>query len=253
MTSLIYTEILKLKRSKILLLSILGSAIIPLILFIAELHKQYNIPNYIGNFESLGYGNIIMMGMFLGTISFGLVTSYIFNREYDEDTLKNILSISISRSKYIISKMIIILLWIVSFMYISLIISLLLSFIGRFEGLGLSEVLKIIKIYTSFGILSFLLTPFVMFITLVVKNYIPVVISMIVALMVGLFIAQTEYINIFPWMGPHMVIINVFDLPFSGVGTKVDFNLLKSIISMFGIFIVFTIGSIVYINKKDIK
>ncbi|WP_176545592.1 ABC transporter permease, partial [Bacillus pseudomycoides] len=42
----------------------------------------------------------------IGVPLFGVITAYLFNREYAEDTLKNLLTIPVSRIKFLISKLI---------------------------------------------------------------------------------------------------------------------------------------------------
>ena len=91
MVDLIYCEILKLKRSKMLLISILGALAAPGMLLLECLQTHFEHPEKIFTladiYDSLLLYTIILMNLLVYII----IASYLFSREYTEKTLKNIL------------------------------------------------------------------------------------------------------------------------------------------------------------------
>ena len=92
MLTFIEIEFLKLKRSKIFLLSLMGAILPPLLMFIAVTAFDEG-----GTFEALFTNvNMYMTAMF-SVLIFAIIISYLFGREYNEHTLKTMLTIQISR------------------------------------------------------------------------------------------------------------------------------------------------------------
>src|SRR5699024_11363812 len=63
-------------------------------------------------FKELFYNVNLYTVLIIGVPLYGVVTTYLFNREYMENTLKNILTIPVSRIGFIVSKMLLLFIWI---------------------------------------------------------------------------------------------------------------------------------------------
>ena len=99
MLTFIKIEFLKLKRSKIFLLSLIGAVLPPLLMFIAVTSFDEG-----HSFEML-FANVNMyMSAMFAVLIFAIIISYLFGREYNEHTLKTILTIPVSRGKFLLSK-----------------------------------------------------------------------------------------------------------------------------------------------------
>src|SRR5699024_2820976 len=107
LASLLFTELLKLKRSSMFLLSIAGAAVAPLVMVVATYVNKPSTP-----FKELFYNVKLYTVLIIGAPLYGVVTTYLFNREYVENTIKNILTIPVSRVSFIMSKTLLLFMWI---------------------------------------------------------------------------------------------------------------------------------------------
>src|SRR5699024_12744140 len=97
--SLLFTELLKLKRSSMFLLSIAGAAVAPLVVVVATYVNEPSTP-----FKELFYNVNLYTVLIIAAPLYGVVTTYLFIRESVENTVKNILTIPVSRIRCIMSK-----------------------------------------------------------------------------------------------------------------------------------------------------
>ena len=103
MISLIKTEFLKYKRYNIIWLGIV-SILFSIILAMFQLTGTNNsVVNYVGLSEGVVWNHFSLFLPF----TFTLIVGYSINREYSEATLKNILTIPVSRFHLILSKLIV--------------------------------------------------------------------------------------------------------------------------------------------------
>ena len=92
MITLIQTEFIKLKHSKIFLLTVLGALSIPALLYIALLTGEY------ATFQGLlDYCTTYACALFY-IIIFTIIIAYLFGREYTEHTLKTVLTAPLSKT-----------------------------------------------------------------------------------------------------------------------------------------------------------
>ena len=107
MLTFIEMEFLKLKRSNIFLLSIMGAILPPLLMFIATFAFDET-----QTFEMLFSSVNMYMSALFAILLFAIMISYLFGREYNEHTLKTMLTIPVSRGKFLMSKYVMFLAWI---------------------------------------------------------------------------------------------------------------------------------------------
>src|SRR5208283_401234 len=125
--AIVSMELLKLKRSRITWLSMLGFALIPLfgILFMAIL-KDPAMGRKLGLLATKArwtagsadwptYFSMIQQGAAVaGMILVGIVGSYVFGREYTEGTAKNLLALPVRRFWFVIGKTAVVCIWLAS-------------------------------------------------------------------------------------------------------------------------------------------
>jgi len=118
-------EYLKLKRSKIIAITIGLFIFIPLMMslmmFLAkfpELASKFGLVGTkasmlrIGNADWRNYLTLITQVVAgVGVIFYGFITSWVFGREYAEHTLKDIIVMPVSRSNIVIAKFMIVVIW----------------------------------------------------------------------------------------------------------------------------------------------
>ena len=112
MRTAIWAESLKLRRSRILWISIVASVFMPLMLGLVQA-GIIGTPTFEGNgSEWQQYltmlGSLISIG---GLIGFGFAFSWLFGREYSDRTVKDLLALPMSRSKIVLAKLLITAVW----------------------------------------------------------------------------------------------------------------------------------------------
>lgn len=172
----LWVEILKVRRSKILWITILVFSFIAVMMgvlvFIA------NHPGLVGNSVVLS-AKASMIGSadwpayfellhqliaMVGLIGFGFVISWVFGREYSDRTIKDILALPVSRYTVVSAKFIVVTIW-------SIVLSLILFLLGLMTGLVVhipdwsgETALHAFFIFTATSILTLLLcTPVAFF------------------------------------------------------------------------------------------
>lgn len=238
MINFVKIEFFKLKNSKVFLLSLLGS-LAPAILVFLGLSGRFE------DFALLSsYTNLYMLcffGIFLTTI----VVAYLYSRELNEHTLKSILPTPISRSKYLIGKSIVFLIWILILCSICFFASVLLAYITGVNGMTFNLVLKQYIQMIFGGSLLFIVMSPIMFISMLMKNMVPAMITAAV-LSFGNIVAYGQSQAIYyPWILPTIIS--------SGEITQYTSNM-TIVYSI--ILITFAIGSILsylQLTQKDIQ
>lgn len=194
MADLLFTEFLKLKRSSMFLISLLGSAVAPFVVVIATFIHEPATP-----FQDLFYNVNLYTVLIIGVPLYGVVTTYLFNREYTENTLKNLLTIPVSRVSFIISKTLLLFLWIMMLSIIAWGLTLFLGMLTQFDGLSSSLLLDSLKQFSTGGILLFILSTPIILVTLVTKNYVPTIIFTVVITLINVMAGNSEHRGLFPW------------------------------------------------------
>ncbi|MDQ0242919.1 bacitracin transport system permease protein [Bacillus fengqiuensis] len=195
MVNLLYTELLKLKRSSMFFISLLGAIVSPVMVVMATYIHQPSTP-----FTELFHDtNLYTVGI-IGVPLYAVVAAYLFNREYVEDTLKNLLTIPVSRLSFITSKLLLLLIWIMLLTFIAWVLTLLLGVLLHFEGLNAPLVLKSFTQFLIGGGFLFILSSPVILITLILKNYVPPIIFAIVVTLLNVMSGNSEDRGLFPWM-----------------------------------------------------
>jgi bacitracin transport system permease protein len=176
------------------LISIFGSIVAPLVVVLAT---YFNNPNQV--FQEIFNNVNLFTVLILGVPLYGIVTSYLFNREYTENTLKNLLTIPVSRINLILSKMLLLFIWIMMLTIITWSLTLVLGMIAQFDGVSIMLLLTSFKQFCIGGILLFVLSSPMIFITVLMKNYVPTIILAVVIMLVNVMIAFSDHQALFPW------------------------------------------------------
>ncbi len=240
--SALWVETLKVRKSKIFLVTILAFAFISifvgLLLLIARSPELSSRLGLVADKAAIfgkeadwpAYFNLIIQVVsMMGLIGFGFVTSWIFGREYSDRTIKDMLALPVSRHVIVFSKFIVTVIW-------CLLLSLILFVVGLATGWmihipGWSGELAGQSFYTLIvtSILTILLCPPVAFFASYGRGYIPPIGFVIVTLITGQFINALGIASYFPWTipalysgaagadGSHLEIISYIILCFTGL------------------------------------
>lgn len=210
MVNLLYTELLKLKRAKMFMVSLIGAAAAPVMVFIGYLDAKAKKPEIPVLFsEAFSETNLYVL-LLIGTLLYGVITAYLFHREVAEDTLKNLLTIPVSRTSLIVSKLVLLFIWILVLTLVAWGLIFLLGLIGQYEGLNAAVLLQSLKQFLLGGSLLFLLSTPTIFVTCLFKNYVPTIIFTAVITMGNVALANRAYKALFPWSAVHVIADNGF-------------------------------------------
>ena len=172
MFTFIEMEFLKLKRSKIFLLSLFGAILPPLLMFIAVTSFDEG-----QTFEALFTNVNMYMSAMFAVLIFAIIISYLFGREYNEHTLKTMLTIPVSREKFLISKYVMFLVWIVILTVVTSISTLVFGFAAGLDGFSLRIFADGFTQLLYANVLLFLsFSPFV-FVSLFITNMVPAMVG----------------------------------------------------------------------------
>jgi len=243
LVNLLYAELLKLKRAKMLLVSLIGAASAPLMVFIGYLNLRAKKPQEPIYFqEAFGETNLYLT-MLLGTMLYGVITAYLFQREYAEDTLKHMLTIPISRLRLLLSKLLLLFLWITLLTLFCWLSILLLGTIAGYDGLSLKVMYHALKQYVAGGWLMFLLTAPTMLVTLWFKNYVPTIIFTAALTMGNVAIINNEYVVLYPWSVPYVIATGSFNDVYPPLYSYVSI----AVVSIFSLIL-----AAIYFKRSDI-
>ena len=200
MFTFIEMEFLKLKRSKIFLLSILGAILPPFLMFIAVTSFDE------GNTFEMMFTNVNMyMSAMFAVLIFAIIISYLFGREYNEHTLKTMLTIPVSRGKFLASKYMMFLMWVVILTMVTSFSTLVFGFIAGLDGFSLKLFIDSFAQLLFANVLLFLtFSPFV-FISLVVTNMVPAMVGGAGLSLVNLMVYGQNWAPFVPWVCAYLI------------------------------------------------
>lgn len=245
MIQLLSCEILKLKRSKMVLISCLGALATPVMVFVGVVKFRLDQPGHMTTFASFFLQSNMYTMLLFGLIVNTVIASYLFSRENTENTLKTILTVPISRILFILSKFVMLLIWMLSLSVITWISSLCLGIIVGCVNLSMDIVMNSI-VQCLFGtILMYLvLLPFV-YLILRVKNLVLPIICATTVAMINVAMAGESLAALFPWSSFYLLVSGDIDKT-EYSPTVVLVMILVTALVGFGL-------SIWHFNKEDVK
>ncbi len=144
----------------------------------------------------------------IGLIGFGFVTSWIYGREYSDNTIKDILAIPISRSTIVLSKFIIVVVWCILLAIVFYIFATIIGFMIGLSGWSLGVFIEGAYKYFIISFLTILLcTPVAFFAGYSRGFFLPlgfVILTLIMANFIGL-VGLGPY---FPWAIPGILSVS---------------------------------------------
>ena len=233
-------EFLKLKRSKIFLLSLMGAVLPPLLMFIAVTSFDEG--------QSFGalFSNVNMyMSAMFAVLIFAIIISYLFGREYNEHTLKTMLTLPISRAKFLASKYVMFLVWIVILTATTSLSTLIFGFAAGLEGFTLKLFIESFTELLFANVLLFLtFSPFV-FLSLFITNMVPAMVGGASLSLVNLMVYGQNWAPFVPWVCPYLIASG--EIAEYGVSVTVSYAIILA---------TFAVGlavSYIYFTKKDVS
>ena len=238
MMTFIQSELIKLKHSKIFLLTVLGALTFPFLLYLSLISGTAD------GFESMLRACNQFTGSMFNIVLFAIVVSYIFGREYTEHTLKTMMTIPISRGKFILGKYLMFFIWTFIITTITFTGTVLAAYFGGISDITLSAGLNSYKeMLISVFLLCLSFSPFV-FLSLVMPNMVFSMVTGAIFSIINLFVYSTKYTPYIPWCSPYLIGSNEISNYSCSTATSLAIILATFAIGM-------TI-SYIYFTKKDV-
>ncbi|SDX71937.1 ABC transporter permease [Paenibacillus sp. CF384] len=207
-------EILKIIKSNMLWLTILGFTFAPLMLgFLMFIQKN---PEFARNAGLLGkkanlageadwpayFGMIAQVVSIGGIILFGFVAAWVFGREYTDRTIKDLLALPISRTKVVLSKFIAIALWCTILSLVVIAVGLVVGFSIGLPGWSSELARYSASIIIGAAVMNIVLCTPVAFIACYGRGYMAPMGFVIGTIFLSQIIGTIGYGAYFPWSIP---------------------------------------------------
>lgn len=166
MAEIIYCEWLKLKRSKIILIGLLGSFVVPFLVTVNDIRISLSNPAARLSLGGIYEDTIMFIMLLFGPLVMAVVAIFLVSREYTEKTLKTLFVVPIERRQFLLGKFIILFILVLLFMLLSWLdivaISIICSFFLDVSQINLLSAVFIPAQMIKGGILLFAtITPFI--------------------------------------------------------------------------------------------
>ena len=239
MLTFIEMEFLKLKRSNIFLLSLIGAILPPLLMFIAVFAFDE------GHTFELLFSNVNMyMSALFAILLYAIMISYLFGREYNEHTLKTMLTIPVSRGKFLLSKYVMFLVWILILTVVTSLSTMVLGFVAGLDGFSLKLFIDSFAQLLFANVLLFLtFSPFV-FISLFITNMVPAMVGGAGLALVNMMIYGQTWAPYVPWVCPYLIA--------SGEIAEYSSSITLSYAVILATFAIGLVISYIYFTKTDV-
>jgi len=213
--SAIWTENLKIRRSKIFVITLILSVFVPLVMgFMIYIAKNPDLAYKFGllgakatvlNLQAdwstyLGLLNMAMVG--IGIVLFGFITSWVFGREYSDHTVKDLLALPMPRSTIVLAKFLVIVIWCIFLAFIFFICGVLAGAVVQMPGWTNELVFHGTKIFFGASSLAILLSTPVAFFASFGRGYLSPVGFVLLALIASQFVGALGFAQYFPWSIP---------------------------------------------------
>lgn len=245
MLNLLYCEFLKLKRSKMFFISILGAMVAPIMVFAGLIKAKITVPDRVITYwDMLEQTNLYVLLLF-GIIVYGVIAAYLFSREYTENTLKSMLTVPVSKEAFLVAKFLMLFVWMMILTAMAWISTLFLSVIGNAAELNTSVIMQSLKEYfLGAFLLYFTMSPFV-FITLWLKNLASPIIIVAAVVLGNVALANEDLAVLFPWSSPYLIA--------SGDIAQYNYSIEIALAIILAVFFTGIFASFTYFKKQDVK
>lgn len=210
LNNIIYSEWLKLKRSKITIIVILSTLIVPLLVISNSIQKY--LKSSVNTIDLFGlYDNAIMFLMLLfAPLVMSVIATYLIIREYSEKTLKTIFAVPISRKQFLIGKFLMLFIIVILFMSVSwfnlLVLAIILNLFLNVNQITLiSAIFFLIKMLISGTLLYMTITP-IIYLSIRYKGFtIPFIVIASICFF-NVILSNSSISRLFPWTATYLLV-----------------------------------------------
>jgi ABC-2 type transport system permease protein len=213
--SALWAETLKARRSKVPLLASIGFTLAPLMdglfMFIMKNPERARDMGLLSTKAQLAmstadwptfFGVLSQAIAIGGVIVFSIVTAWVFGREYSDHTAKDLMALPVSREKIVISKLIVIAVWVFILSIWIYVFGLFIGYLVDIPGwTGQLARQSFVDVLATAGMTLVLMTP-VAFIASMGRGYLPPLGWAVLTIFLSQIVAATGWGDWFPWSVP---------------------------------------------------
>ncbi|WP_285842929.1 ABC transporter permease [Rummeliibacillus stabekisii] len=249
MLNLISCELSKLKRSKMVLISILGVMSIPCMMLVESIQTHFKHPELVFTLADIYHDSLLYIMLLTNMMIYVAITAYLFSREYTENTLKTMLPIPISRIKLMLGKFCTLFLWITMLTLVTwigiLILSGLYYAVFGMESYNLRVAIGWLLKFLLGSILMFLtVSPFA-YIAQKTRGFVTPVIASAVIVMGSAALSNQDLGALYPWTATFFLIEG--KLKSTGYSIPLAIGII-AFVSLIGFWLTFN-----HFQKEDLK
>ena len=210
------TECLKIRRAKILSITIIFFGFIPImmsLMFFIQKHPEIASKLgligtkatllRLGKADCAAYFGFLAQGMAgIGLIGFGFVTSWVFGREYSDRTAKDMFALPVKRSFTVISKLLVVAIWCVLLMIVFFVSGIILGKLIDISGWSNEIISQFTYIFAGTSLLTIALCTPVAFLASYSRGYLLPTGFVILTMLLANFTGLAGIGPYFPWAIP---------------------------------------------------
>ncbi len=210
MFRLLKCEYLKLKRSKFLLVGGLGTLIVPFFVILRGVMDASVKPGADFSLFSLYDSAIMFLMLLFAPLVLTVIGVWIINREYAEGTLKNILAIPVSRTAFLLGKLLFFAIFVLVFMLLSWLEVLVLAYVCSFflpiEDLTiLSALYFLVKMLYGGAMVFATQIPF-LYLAVRTKNFFSPLIAVSAVSLFNVVLSNSPIAGFYPWSASYLLV-----------------------------------------------
>ena len=202
MYNFIEIEFLKLKRSKIFLLTLLGAMFPSFLMFLSSKFGEF--PETISMESFLSHVNMYMSLIFV-VLLLTIIISYLFGREYNEHTLKTILTAPTTRKMFLLSKYSMFFIWVLLITIVTTLSAVMFGFMADTTAFNITIMIDSFKEILISNMLLFLTFTPLVFVALKITNLVPSMIGGAILTFTNMIISSSKYAIYFPYSIPYLI------------------------------------------------
>jgi ABC-2 type transport system permease protein len=147
---------------------------------------------------------LIQMSLVLGMLGPGMVTIWVFGREYSDRVVKDLLALPVSRTMIVFSKFVIIMIWSILLLFLLFVFGILAGMTISLDGWSRESYIHFVKSFAGSSLMSIILCTPIAFITCVSRGYLLPVAILILLLITTqfIFVGLAGITPFFPWAIP---------------------------------------------------
>lgn len=210
MLKLLQCEYIKLKRSKFLLIGILGTIIVPFFVIVKAVANYFSNSEYVISLFSLYDSALMFLMLLFAPLVLTILHAWIISREYTDGTLKNIFAVPISHTTFLCGKLLFLAALTFMFMLICWLEILVLALFGSLfipttELTVPSALFFLIKMLFGGLLLCATQTPLV-YLTIRTKGFITPLIAISAISLINVVLSNSQIAGYYPWSASYFIV-----------------------------------------------